>query len=188
MPCRIVVEGHVATVRVTLADAEGFHEFFTSFARQEPPGPRDPETLRASLEVELTDEARRLLESEDVTVELKWKPGSLEIAAIIAAGKIVADVGSFLGGVRAIRDLFPQRMRDRVSGWLGREVATSDALVEIGSGLLRSDAEADAKAGTKGDAGAAGVRELVMYALLTLAVLLVVAGAVIGGLALLIEQ
>jgi hypothetical protein len=205
MPCRMVVEGHIATVHVTLVDVEASYtrtgtapaapappprvptDFPEIFSPGEAPGERDPEEMRADLEAELTDEARRLLESDDVSVELKWKRGSLEIGAILVAGKIVADVGSFLGGVRAIRDLFPGRIRERVAGWLGRDVAAAGAHVEAGTGLLRGQAE-EKSTGAGGAAdGEFTVQELGWYAVLSLIVLLVVAGAVILGLELLLS-
>jgi hypothetical protein len=181
MPCRMIVEGEVATLRVTLVDrgnAPTALEFSEIFEREALD--RNPEELRKDLEEELTDEARRLLASDDVSVTLSWKRGSLEVAALIACGKVVADVGAFLTGVREIRDLFPQRIRDRISAWLGRDVAMRDSALEMERGLLRGKAEDDSGTAAAGGEAYSPV-ELAMYAGLSLVVLIVIAGLVILG-------
>ena len=192
MACRMVVEGHIATVHVTLVDVEArllqarpqtegarppvaeFPEIFRPRAATEE---WDPEAFKQALAGELTEDARRLLGSRDVRVEVEWEEGSLEVAAILSAGKLVANVGAFLGGVKAIRVLFPKRIRDRVAGWLGRNVARAAARLEPGTGLLDGKAEEEepAKAGT-------GAEDLRQYAVLSVLVLVTVVAAVLGGL------
>ena len=195
MPCRVVFEGELAKLRVSLVERQeelpetgvvrarrNFPEFFEGRDSG-----LDPEELRSSLEAELTDEARRLLESEDVTVELEWERGSLEVLALIACGKVVADIGAFLGGVREIRNLFPERMRQRISAGLGRDVAMRHARLETGAGLLRGRLEEADEAEAAGGSRPVGVGELAAYAGLALVVLVIVTGVVIGGAALLIS-
>jgi hypothetical protein len=179
MPCNVVVEGEVATLRVTLVD-RGPHAGAFEFSEILEPedSERDADELRKELEEELTDEARRLLASDGVSVTLTWERGSLEIAALIVCGKVVADIGAFLTGVREIRDLFPKRIRDRISDWLGRDVAMRDSSLEMGRGLLRGKAE---ESSSEGDGAGFSPVELAAYAGLSLVVLVVVAGVVILG-------
>lgn len=211
MPCRVVVEGDLVRLHVTLGDprarteAREFPEIWEPTEGSEPP--RQPsgqsaarqakeadEQERAAeaeqtlkeLEDELTDEVRRLLASEDVEVTLTWKRGSLEVAALIACGKIVADVGAFLTGVREIRALVPQRIRDRISAWLGRDVALRGVRLEMETGLLRGKAEKQSAADGDSESRPFSIGALAAYAGLSLAVLVIVALLVVGGLALLI--
>jgi hypothetical protein len=170
MPCAIVVEGEVATLRVTLDESAA--------------SPVAPELLelteeqRKELEDELTDEARRLLASDDVSVTLSWSHGSLEIAALIACGKVVADIGTFLTGVREIRDLLPERIRAWISARVEGGVIVRGTALEIERGLLRGKAE-DSTGGE--DSNAFSPKELGWYAALSLAVLFVVGALVIWG-------
>jgi hypothetical protein len=195
MPCRVVFEGELAKLRVSLVERqEELPEAGVVRARRNFPelferGDRDldPEELRSRIEAELTDEARRLLASDDVTVELEWERGSLEVLALIACGKLVADIGAFLGGVREIGNLFPERMRQRISAWLGRDVAMRHARLETGAGLLRGSPEEADKAEAARGSRPVGVGELAAYAGLALAVLVVVTVVVIVGAALLID-
>ena len=196
MPCRVVFEGELAKLRVSLVERQEELPSETAVVRARRNFAElfegrdtglDPEELRSSLEAELTDEARRLLASDEVTVELEWERGSLEVLALIACGKVVAEIGAFLGGVREIRNLFPERVRQRISAWLGRDVAMRHARLESGAGLLRGrPADVD-----KAEAARGGrpfrVGELAAYAVLALAVLVIVAAVVIGGAALLIR-
>jgi hypothetical protein len=195
MPCRLVLEGELAKLRVSLVERqEELPETGVVRARRNFPelfegrdSDLDPEELRSSLEAELTDEARRLLASDDVTVELEWERGSLEVLALIACGKVVADIGAFLGGVREIRNLFPERIRQRILAWLGRDVAMRHARLETGAGLLRgTPAEAEKAEAARGSRPV-GVGELAVYAGLALVVLVIVTAVVIGGAALLIR-
>jgi hypothetical protein len=211
MPCRVVVEGDLVTLHVTLGDprsrtgAREFPEVFEptegshavgqlggqSEAGQAKEADAEQETAAEAkqtlkeLEDELTDEARRLLASEDVEVTLTWKRGSLEVAALIACGKIVADVGAFLTGVREIRALVPQRIRERISAWLGRDVALRRVRLEMETGMLRGKAEKESAADGDSESRPFSVTALRSYAALSLAVLVVVA-LLVGGVALLI--
>jgi hypothetical protein len=179
MACRVVFEGELAKLRVTLVEPREDESLFFELVS----GERgvDPDELQSSLEDELTNEARRLLDSKDVTVAVSWERGSLEVLAVIAVAKVVADIGAFLGGLREIRNLFPERIRQRISEAIGRDVAMRRARLETGSGLLSgTPEEADeekAAAGTK----PVSVGELAAYAGLALAVLLVVTVVVILG-------
>ena len=196
MPCRVVFEGELAKLRVSLVERqEELPETGVVRARRNFPelfegrdSDLDAEELRSSLEAELTDEARRLLASDDVTVELEWERGSLEVLALIACGKVVADIGAFLAGVREIRNLFPERMRQRISAWLGRDVAMRHARLEMGAGLLRATpADADKTEAARGSRSV-GVGELAWYALLALAVLVAITVVVVGGAEVLISE
>jgi hypothetical protein len=189
MPCRVIFEGELAKLRVSLvepqeqgpetADVPVPRDFPELFERQD--RELDPEELRSSLEDELTNEARRLLGSEDVTVEMTWERGSLEVLALIACGKVVADVGAFLAGVREIRNLFPERIRQRISAWLGRDVAMRRARLETGAGLLRARPEDPDDAEAAREPTPVSVGDLAWYAGLALVVLVIVAGVVILG-------
>jgi hypothetical protein len=189
MPCHIVVEGELANLRVTLVDTwgqrgrardarlgGGFSELF-----EPDEDARDPGELRADLESELTDEAQRLLDSDDVTVTVTWQPGSLEVAALIACGKIVADIGAFLSGVREIRQLFPQRIRDRVSLWLGRDVAMPQVRLEARTGFLHGKSEEPTEAAPASTPFS--LKELAAYAGLSLLVLVLITVLVLAGAA-----
>jgi hypothetical protein len=186
MPGRMVVTGQIGTVRVTLVDVTQPTYQFPEIVAPEGNTPEwDAVEFKARLEAELTGEARRLLDFPNVSVAVEFDPGSLEvIAAIAVVGEIVAGIGAFFDGVRAIRVLFPERIRDRVAGWLGRPVAAASARFETGDGVFDATAEPE-KDKTGPGAGEASVKELAAYAALALAVLVVVVGAVIGGLALL---
>jgi hypothetical protein len=226
MPCRVAFEGDLVYLHVFLRDTRtetgerGFPEIWEptqgrwivvrgtqeeiTDALEEQLRPQEEELnaqarqWRRELEDELTDEARRLLPSEDVTedvtVTLSWKPGSLEVAALIACGKIVADIGAFLSGLREIRTLFPQRIRERISGWVGPHVAIDEIRLETKTGLLRGKAEEPSKPeeptkpSTEEDSDTRpfSLGALAAYAALSLTVLVVVVLLVVGGVALLI--
>jgi hypothetical protein len=100
---------------------------------------------------------------------------------------VVADLGAFLGGVREIRNLFPERIRQRISAWLGRDVAMRHARLETGAGLLRATPAEAEKAEAARGSRPVGVGELAAYAGLALVVLVIVTAVVIGGAALLIR-
>jgi hypothetical protein len=173
MPCRIAVDGELATFRAAVVDVDDSPWAYALVAGE-------AEELRRQLEEDLTDEARRLLASEDVDVTVTWEQGSLLVSALIA-GKVVADIGAFFAGVREIRTVFPKRIRDRVTRWLGRDVAVRDDRLEIEPDLLRATAEEAPKADDKTGIPAASLKELSAYAGLSLAVLVLVAALVIGG-------
>ena len=194
MPTKIEVGGHLATVHATLDDPQrvgtdgettvvivgNFNEMFDRGDAD-----RDPEELRAALQRELTDQARRVLEP-DASVEVKWSRGSLEVAAVISVGKAVVDVVELLGGIQQLRDLIPARIRERVGAWLGRDVALTGSHVEAGADLLRATAPADKESNEKepGDAGFS-VDQLWRIAGLALTVLLLTTAAVVAGVAIL---
>ena len=143
-----------------------------------------PDELREQLEGELTHEARRILKSDELKVEVRSRSGSILVTALIV-GKVVADVGAFFAGVREIRGLFPDRIRDRVTAWLGPDVPRRDVRLIMKSGLEGAKAADEEEA--EGDPAKRPVtaKELSAYAALSLAVLLVVAAlTVLGALAL----
>jgi hypothetical protein len=177
MPCRIAVDGELATLRLRLADPqEPTRNLFLELGEGR-------EALEKELGDDLTDDARRLLGSEDVTVVVEVEEGSLLVAAVIA-GKVIGEIGAFFAGLREIRALFPKRIREGISEWLGPDLAMRDKFFEMGRGLLRAKEadpeDTDAK-DKDGKTDPASLLELAAYALLSLAVLIVVALVVIKG-------
>jgi hypothetical protein len=180
MPCHLVVSEELASLHLTAVDAKNFQEL-----RQTLEGPEATE-LRSAIESELGDVARDKLGSDDVEVQLTWTLGSLELVAVITCAKLVTEVGAFLAGLREIRSVFPQRIRDHLSTWLGRDVAVRNVQMQMRDGLLHGKTdEPSAKSSDAADQPLS-VGELAWYAGLSLVVLLLTALAVIGGVALLV--
>lgn len=135
MATSIIVAGEIATVRVPLRQVDarpgdlGFADLFSEG------DDGDPE-LRRTLASDVAEVVCEALDSHDLSVDVELRRGSLEVVAVIAVGKLVVKLDTFLEGLREIRRLAPEVVRTRVASWVGYPIAASMERLEVGPGML----------------------------------------------------
>ena len=183
----VVIEGDIATVRMRLSEAAGNRRNgFVELLDETPDSAHAtrPEEYRKRLEAELTAEARAIfavaeVSSLNVSVTC-WRRGSLEIAALVTAGKLVVEVAELLGALQKLREVFARVTAQLVEAWISRDVQVAPATLETGDDLLLAAVQVEKTKSTAPPEGFSVV-ELWSNAALALLVLGATVGAVVLG-------